>query len=276
MKKTAIKLMAIGVFLAGGLAISLASAQPLGGSGDGLQPPGPGTGAIPSRPDTATTGTSSTAFRGQWEYRFVDLKNDDREAFEKSVKQQGVEGWELCATEHLRKGNDAAQLVLVFKRLAGGGGPLWPSSSNPGGLGFPPGGNSFPGGTTTGGNPFPGGGGKGGTSSSGGKSPGSSSSGSTTGGGGPGVSSTFGSAGMGGSSGASPAATPGERMIQVVVLKHANAAETAQVLTRVFNREVGVTPDDRTNSVILRAEKESLREAVLLIERLDIPVPPRK
>lgn len=57
----------------------------------------------------------------RWEYKFVDLKSDDRAAFEKEILTAGNDGWEYAGSERLRRGNDANQLVLVFKRPQGGG-----------------------------------------------------------------------------------------------------------------------------------------------------------
>jgi general secretion pathway protein D len=70
------------------------------------------------------------------------------------------------------------------------------------------------------------------------------------------------------------AGQPAERPIHVFTLKHARASETATVLQNVF-RTIAVTPDERTNSLIIRAEPNTLVEVQALLDKLDIPVPPK-
>jgi len=136
----------------------------LPGSGTGgLQPPGgfpagPGPGAGGGLPggfgpgagvafgqDSGLDGPAGMGFavKTTWEYKFVDLKNDDREAFVKAITEAGKDGWEFAGSERLRKGNEQ-QLVLVFKKPKGGSFPFGGGGGGgPGGLGggrFGPGG----------------------------------------------------------------------------------------------------------------------------------------
>ena len=64
----------------------------------------------------------------------------------------------------------------------------------------------------------------------------------------------------------------GERPIHVFPLKNAKANDTVPVLQKVFTG-LAVTADERTNSLIIRADQETLTEVAKLLERLDIPVP---
>lgn len=304
------KLLTATTILAGGLILGLgqlvpssASAQPpdppRGGGGaqppdrsrgdrgdrgdgrDGRQPPGrdrgdnrdarPRTdsgyerpGSTQPRRDSGLAGPGPNAPRGQWEYRFVDLRNDHRDEFENAIRRNGNDGWEYCNSERLRTDNGATQIVLVFKRHVG--------NVVPGGIGFPgPGGPGGGRGTGPGGPPgrpdLPPGGGPSVLRPV--QNPGESVRplGNTPRGG-----SNTPIVTAGGGSAGGLVARPAGGAIQVVVLKHANASDIAQVLQKVFNREVSATPDERTNSVVVRGEQGTLVEAVMLIERLDIAV----
>jgi type II secretory pathway component GspD/PulD (secretin) len=60
-----------------------------------------------------------------------------------------------------------------------------------------------------------------------------------------------------------------------VKLRNAEAAEIARVLKQVFNQSgVEITPDPRTNQLIVRADNKTLAELAALLEKLDIPLPP--
>lgn len=66
-------------------------------------------------------------------------------------------------------------------------------------------------------------------------------------------------------------ANPAARRLTVVPLKNAEAAAAAELLEKVFKGAATVTPDPRTNALIIRADEEALTEVKALIERLDAP-----
>lgn len=133
--------------------------QPGGGSSGG--PPGGGSGPRPGGGTLPGAGGGSSGnpwagggaggFGGGWavasptvEYKFVDVKNDRKE-FEKTITQNGKEGWELCSSERF---GQVDMIVLVFKKSKGGaavggmfGGGMGGGQGMPGG----PGGGSGPG-----------------------------------------------------------------------------------------------------------------------------------
>ncbi len=62
--------------------------------------------------------------------------------------------------------------------------------------------------------------------------------------------------------------------MQILVLKHANAADLAKTLTDVFQGKrdgLLVVSEPRTNRLIVRAEPELLREVLVLVKELDQP-----
>jgi type II secretory pathway component GspD/PulD (secretin) len=183
------------VLAVGGLAAGGAPAQRPGTPVAGP----PATGA-------AGTGGNATAARPvpAWEHRFVELRNDDRDAFELAVRENGKQGWEYCGSERLRRGGNPPQIVLTFKRPAGraAGGPA-PGGSPPAG--------SMPG---------------------------------------------------------SPVRAGGFRL-NVFPLKNADATLTASVLQKLFNPDVVIVPDARTNSLVVRADEHTLELIRTLIARLD-------
>jgi RNA polymerase sigma factor (sigma-70 family) len=61
------------------------------------------------------------------------------------------------------------------------------------------------------------------------------------------------------------------RQIHVIALKNADAASMTTVLDKVFSGDVDITPDPRTNSLIIRASEETLMEVGKLVEKLDQP-----
>jgi RNA polymerase sigma factor (sigma-70 family) len=258
--------------------------------------------------------------RTNWEYKFVDLKSDDRAAFEKAVTTAGNEGWEYAGSERLRTGNEAAQLVLVFKRPAGGmaggmmgGGGFGGGMGGLGGFGGAPGKPGAPGGVEMAArvfglknskaaevsaeiekafgkvkgfkviadpvantivifadpatmkevarliesregpigeplkNPPPGL-----TPVPPGLTPGVKKPAVTT------------PAGSGGG-------TVPVQSIHVFTLKHANADEIASVLKRVFTT-AEITPDPRTNQLIIRSDDRTRAEMQSVLERLDVPI----
>ncbi len=295
--------LAAAVVLTGGLAalvFPIASAQqeqpggaPPGfgsgarGGGGPPTPPGPAGGpAGPVGPPPAAGGGGFAggmmSARALWEYKFVVAKLPAKE-FVKLFTDMGNDGWEYCGT--LKGGFGDNQIAeakktfpdkivsesggdeaLVFKRSKGGamrgfggGGPFGPGGG--GGAGFPgaPGGGAGgPGGLpgAPGGVPdLPGLPGGAAPASPGKGAPGGSGFGSSAG------------APPGGS--AAGAAAGGRKNITVIALKNADATSMSSILSRVF-RNVTITPDDRTNSLIIDANPQTLDDVKMLVERLDV------
>jgi type II secretory pathway component GspD/PulD (secretin) len=59
--------------------------------------------------------------------------------------------------------------------------------------------------------------------------------------------------------------------IKVIALRHATAPELSTVLSRVFPT-AEVTPESRSNQVIIRADDKTLTELEALIRQLDVDV----
>jgi hypothetical protein len=242
------------------------------------------SGANPLQPGGFTYGQGSSSggsvARTQWEYKFVTNWLSAKDAV-KLFTDMGNDGWEFCGYYEFNKDQLPAAVeaypdkivvkpgsstALVFKRqkggarvFGGGGTSGFPTPGGVGGSGF-----GLPGG---GGFPAPGGPG-------GGVPPG------------PGLPAPGGS---GGGSGGRPPAPAGtekfststtEKSIHVLPLKNSNAEETAAMLQKVFGSSLSVTPETRTNSLIIRADAETLAEVKKLldkVEALDGGVPsPRK
>jgi RNA polymerase sigma factor (sigma-70 family) len=215
--------------------------QPALGSGGGMAPPGLGGAAHPV-----------------WEYKFVDGKRMDRETFEKDLVQLGAEGWEFVASERLRGANDQLQAVLVFKRARGsssGKGTGFGSSSSGSSSGGFTRGQSLGSGSTTTGSGAPSFGPTTGTSSS------------VGGTGKPGTNASLGTTG-----GASSLGGP-DKTLQVFSLKHANAADLAVVLQKVYERNgVEIVPEPVSNKLLVRAPNlETIQELAKLLQELDVP-----
>jgi hypothetical protein len=225
------------------------------------------------------------------DYKFVDLKSEDRDAFEKEIKQLGTQGWEFCGSERLRKANEGAQLVLVFKKRHGadfpwGGMMAGGMGGGPGGMGGFGGGMAGPGG----GGGFGGGmGGQGGFGGNFGPGPGGMRPGGNPGsqpnapkpgdhgpklppGGdmpaGPGVMSGMQGFLGGGGIGITRTDTSSHKL-SILKLKHAKAEQLATVLKQVFN-SAEITPEPRTNQLIVRANPESTKEVEKLVTELDV------
>lgn len=83
---------------------------------------GPVVGAMSGGQGSQASGGFSIAGAGAptWEYKFIDPKSDDRDIFEKEIKNAGTQGWEFCGSERLHKANDGVGIVLVFKKRHGG------------------------------------------------------------------------------------------------------------------------------------------------------------
>jgi RNA polymerase sigma factor (sigma-70 family) len=245
-----------------------------GGGPPGVGFPQPGTGT-PGQPRRDSAFGLPAPAPGAWEYKFVDLKNDDRDAFTRAITEAGNQGWEFSGSERLRKGNEPVQIVLVFKKHKGGGRVFG------GGMGMPGMGGLFGGEGGTGGfggfdSMGPAGiGGGGGVMRppSGGGGGGSSAGASGPGGGRPMGGAT---GGMGSLGGPPPMGLTGSGGgqgragdITVLVLKHAVAQEMSGVIGSVFHN-AEITPDARTNQLIIRADKKTTDEIRALIEKLDV------
>ncbi|MBA4062905.1 MAG: hypothetical protein C0501_04200 [Isosphaera sp.] len=183
----------------------------------------------PGRP-ADPRGAGGQGRAGGWEYKFVDQRSADRDAFEKTLTQLGGEGWEYASSERFQKGNDT-QTVLVFKRPRGGAPGFAPGA--PGGGGGRPGGGA---------------GGEGGVPTP--RPPGGN---------------TIPAPAQGGDR--VPAARPAGQL-NVIELKNAAAGETAELLKKLFPGSE-FAADARTNSVVVRGDERTLEEVRALVTRLD-------
>jgi RNA polymerase sigma factor (sigma-70 family) len=237
--------------------------------------------------------------RGQWEYKFVVASFPAKE-FVQLFTDMGNDGWEYCGTapheftrEQLAEAQKAhpdrivvkpgSQTALIFKRPkggmmrgfgGGGGGGQSFGVSGPmgapgggGGPGFPGSPMGAPGGG--GGSGFPGGPPPAGLSDSGRPGPPFGASGGYNNKGG-----SKSSAGAGGATSPGTASAPRQN-ITVITLKHADANSLSNVLGRVF-RNISVTADERTNSLIVNANSDTLDDVKMLIQRLDVPAADEK
>jgi RNA polymerase sigma factor (sigma-70 family) len=280
------------------------------GGAPGLSPPPGLPGAMPPGAGSPQPGVTVGGGVGtRWDYKFIDLKSEDRDAFEKEIKQAGTQGWEFCGSERLLKAQ-FPQLVLVFKKrhlsnemtmtgsmgMAAGamGGPGMGTGGFGGGIG---GGGGFGGGPGLPGGPGvgPGPGGPPGTGPMGpggpsGIRPGGAAPAPKPGdqaptdpfgssvGPSPGPMSGGGAGKTGGSSrGQFGGGPPGQfdtstHKLTILKLKHAKAEELSNVLQRVFSG-AEITPEPRTNQLIVRASSEQIKEVEKLLAELDVNVP---
>jgi hypothetical protein len=286
------------------------SAGSSSGQPGGTSPLGPGG---PLRADTTSSGRSGvTPGPTVWEHKFVDVKND-RKAFEQIITQHGKDGWEFCSSERFgqgdlvlvfkkRKGGD-----LIGSSAPSGSTPGGRYGED--GFGRPDSGDTM---TTTfklkhlkashaadklkeilagralrvthddatnsvfiageagtvrqllgviekiiadgDAKPAP----------TGGASDPRVSLGADTG---------FSSAGTV-PVGSTPGRPTAGATLTVVTLKHAKAAELAEVLKQVFMPQgVSVTADPRTNQLIIRSDDASVPAVKRIIEQLDVSVP---
>jgi RNA polymerase sigma factor (sigma-70 family) len=88
-----------------------------GGGGDPFQPGAP-DGAQGRGPRGGPLAVLAGA--SAWEYKFVDIRNDRRE-FERTLTEQGKDGWEYAGSERDFPNQGRGELVLVFKKPRGGG-----------------------------------------------------------------------------------------------------------------------------------------------------------
>jgi type II secretory pathway component GspD/PulD (secretin) len=68
-----------------------------------------------------------------------------------------------------------------------------------------------------------------------------------------------------------PGPGDGRAQVHVIVLKNAEAATLARVLEKVFAKTATITPDPRTNSLIVDATEATMLEVTKLVDRLDGP-----
>ncbi len=191
----------------------------------------------------------------RWEYFFTN-KPESLDTFQKILRQHGTKGWEYAgeatySRQEINKlyGINAAS-VLVFKR------PMRSGSSR-GGAGMEmPGATGSPGGPMMPGGP--------------GGSRGDRRSAPTGTGGSPMGGMMPGMPGPGGMlpGGMIPPVQP-RGSFQVIPMKHATARQLAETLTRLFPGVTAVA-DDRTNSLILKADADAVREIKELIQKLDV------
>ncbi len=200
-------------------------------------PPGGGQGGVVIAGGGTTT----------WDYKFIDLKSDDRDLFEKEIKQAGTQGWEFCGSERLRKANDGTQLVLVFKKHHGGEVQFGHFSGGLGGMG------------------------------------GSGAMGGGFGGGRPGMGGFSGPPGMeGGFFGVPPGGLPGgkaapgdpkaDSVLRVIKLKNASAADVAAALSTAFGNKLNgavIVAEPVSNTILVKANSDLFKEITKIIEELD-------
>jgi len=60
-----------------------------------------------------------------------------------------------------------------------------------------------------------------------------------------------------------------EKPIHLLPLKKANAVDTAEVLQKVFGPTLSVTPETRTNSLIIRCDVATLAEVKKLLDSIE-------
>jgi len=189
------------------------------------------------------------------DYKFVDINNDRRE-FERTVTQQGKDGWEYAGSERFL-GARQGELVLVFKKHRGGavrGGMMgFPGVGGGGGI-MAPGGL----GATFGGGPGGGGGGLGGSGFGGfGSLEGSPMQG-------------FGGGGDGGGIHFRSPDTKGvEAMTQH--LQHGKAADVAKAIEKALPKAkiLKVDFEPTSNMIVVIADSASMKEASRIIREVE-------
>jgi RNA polymerase sigma factor (sigma-70 family) len=224
-----------------------------------------------------------------WEYKFVDLKNEDKKAFEKEIVDAGSQGWEFAGSERLAEKQNPV-LVLVFKKRKGGDNAFFGAFGGPqgGGFGGAGGGFGMPGQGGGFGGPGGGFGGAGGgfgvPGQGGGRGSAPRPPEPPAAPGAPGMPPMMGAAGPGmAQAGIAPAGMPGVQRntsakttsdLEVITLKHSDSSEIATVLMRVFaNQNLELTPVPRTNQLIMRTNPETAKEVEKLLKQLDVPGP---
>ncbi len=269
---TRTKLSVFAALVCGLLMVTFGSTLlPLGSAQDKnppLQPAGPAS--IGSDTGTATGTPPASGGRSAnaaWEYKYVIRKSNRLEDFQDTLSTHAAGGWEYVGTESLqvtdstKKTDLGSAPILVFKRptarrgLSGFGtgsgiGGAFGSASGPGGAG-----SGFGG---FGGNPSVGGG-----------------------------------AGSGfGGFGGNPLVLPGKqdpaklkvpgqnlpaasnRDFQIVALKNASASSLAKTLQDLFKDDnPRIVAEERTNSLLIQTDTQTLDALKKLLEKLDLPSP---
>ncbi len=231
-----------------------------GGAGGAGMPGMGGPGGMMGKMGGSSGGTART----RWEYKFAGKPKSALE-FAKLLREYGDQGWEYAGladfdraeqlkaakADPTRFGYMTGDLsaVVVFKRPVQSG-PRDGMMGGRGGGRMPPG-DVAPAGGGRAGRGGPGAGMAGGLVDPGMRIP-------------PGMGSA-GRAGMPGMPG-----IPGG--FQVIAVKHARATELANTLNRLFpNAQVVVA--DRINSLIVKADADTLKEMQDLLQKLDVPAP---
>jgi len=173
-----------------------------------------------------------------WDYKFVDLRSDDRDAFTKAISDAGRDGWEFGGSERLRRGNEQ-QLVLVFKKPHGSR-----AMFSGGGMG----GMAAPGGGVGGGMSMPGFGGN--------------LSGAMSGPSG---------MEMPGLGGTGARLTGGDVEARTHRLKSANATDVAKAIEKALPKAktLKVVPEPTSNMIIIVADTATMKEVLRIIEEHD-------
>lgn len=264
------KLLAAALLAAGGLGvgvgakvISTAGAQPGAEGAPGAPPAPPRAGARAdkgkdkAKPPKAGGGMMAGAMfaHEKWDYQF-DNTPKSVEEFRKLVEKRGQDGWEFAGQAHFPRGSSGADAApqLVFKRphARGKGFGMAFSGMGAGGMMAPGGMPGMPGGAM-GSGMMPGMAmpGAGGAMMAGGMPPGM---------------------GMGGAAPGLPRSKsrPAAGEYEVIGLKHASATDFASMLKQLFPA-ANVVGYPQTNSLILKADGETLREVEKLIKKLDVP-----
>jgi RNA polymerase sigma factor (sigma-70 family) len=276
---------------------------PGGTGGGGGLPGGPGGGpgggaggkggASPGMPGAMLGGGGGgTVTAGAWEYKYVVRKSSYLGDFEKTLSTLAKQGWEYLGTESLVPGNagedDLGKApVLVFKRptgaqhAAGGMMGMGPGFGAPGGMSGPGMGMPGIGGGMGGigglgggpggfaGNPGAGGGFSGNPGRGAGIKESQRPGGGDSGGGGP----------LSGGS-MKPGAVPGpggRRDVQVVALRHADAASLAKALHDLFgDGSTRIVAEQQTNSLMIQTDAQTYELITKVIERVDKPAAKRQ
>jgi RNA polymerase sigma factor (sigma-70 family) len=215
-----------------------ARALPPGADPDGRDEGGGGSLFGPQSRGGRGGGMAASMGGSSWEYKFVDIPNDRRE-FERTLTQQGREGWEYAGSERGLPAQGRSELVLVFKKPRGGGLPF--SGGGMGGAGMIGPGGGF------------------------GSIAGTELSGM-------GGNSIGGLAGMMG--GMAPQFGPGARFsagdieARSLKLRASSAPEVARAIEKALPKAktLKVVPETTSNMIIIVADTASMKEALRIVE----------
>jgi hypothetical protein len=234
----------------------------LGGGGQAAADPAV---ALPTTATTITTGgpgmMAVVVGEMKWDYKFVDLTNNDRDSFEKEIRQAGSQGWEFCGSERLmKKANEGQALVLVFKKQHGTPAAVMGQASGFGGPGNQAGGSSGygfgPRGMAPAPQPTPGGSG----APSATPAPGGGMSRGTT--------NTFQVDQQ-----RSVYTSDTDKLVAVFKLHHVDATNVARALTTGFyaNKNVMIVAEPVSNTILVAANDGVYQQIKKTIEELDAP-----